>query len=144
MATTEQIEAMLKKFEKATPKAFFKCEDGGQLGMTAVLRLLGESDTPLTAGAISDALEVSTARVAVLLRKMKDKGLITKDSSVMDARVTLVELTEQGRSIAQANKRYAYAQVGRVIDEIGEERLDEYIEVSMKIRDIFQDAAPLY
>ena len=96
MATIVQIESILKKFEKATPKDFFQCVDGAQLGMTAVLRLLNETDMPQTAGAISDALEVSTARVAVLLRKMKNKGLITKDNSVMDARVTLVELTEQG------------------------------------------------
>lgn len=142
MATTQQIEAMLKKFENATPKDFFKCVDGAQLGMTAVLRLLNESDASLTAGAISDALEVSTARVAVLLRKMVDKGLVTKESSRTDARVTLVELTPQGKAIAQAHKQYAYEKIGRVIDEIGEEQLDAYIEVSAKIQEIFQCSHP--
>lgn len=142
MATKEQIESMLRKFESATPKDFFKCVDGAQLGMTAVLRLLNETGSPQSAGAISDALEVSTARVAVLLRKMVDKGLVTKKSSSEDARVTLVELTEQGRAIAQANKQYAYDKVGRVIDEVGEERLDEYIAISTKIRDIFKDSQP--
>ncbi len=144
LATNEQIESVLRKFEKATPKDFFKCVDGAQLGMTAVLRLLNESDAPQTAGAISDALEVSTARVAVLLRKMVSKGLVTKDSSVMDARVTLVELTPQGKAIAQAHKQYAYEKVGRVIDEIGEEQLDAYIEISAKIQEIFKcDHSPL-
>lgn len=143
MATIVQIESILKKFEKATPKDFFQCVDGAQLGMTAVLRLLNETDMPQTAGAISDALEVSTARVAVLLRKMKNKGLITKDNSVMDARVTLVELTEQGRKIAQANKQYAYEKIGQLIDEIGEERLEEYIEISTKIQAIFSPPSPI-
>ena len=75
MATTEQIEMMLRKVNKARPSEFFKHSDETQAGIGAVLRLLDSSQSA-TAGQIGDALNISTARVAVLIRKMVEKGLV--------------------------------------------------------------------
>ena len=96
MATEAQIETVLKRVEKARPAHFFKCMDEVQVGIGAVLRLLYKSEETVTAGKISDVLEVSTARVAVLIKKMVSKGLITKEQGVKDARVTIVRLTDFG------------------------------------------------
>lgn len=134
MATKEQIEMVLEKFQKAHPVNFYKMVNETQVGMGAVLRLLYESNGMVTAGKISDVLNISTARVAVLLKKMVAKGLISKEQSAKDARLTVVKLTALGEETVSKIHDEIYAQMGRIIDAIGEERLLEFIEISNEIR----------
>ena len=70
MATQEQIETLLEQLEKAPPSAHFQRIDKNAAGIQAILKYLSETDEQVTAGDISDHLNVSTARVAVLLKKM--------------------------------------------------------------------------
>ena len=104
MATQEQIKKIHSEMEKAQPVDFFKRINEIQAGIGAVLRVLYEYDGTVTAGQISEILEVSTARVAVLLKKMDSKGLITKKHSTDDARVTIVSITEHGKDIINIAK----------------------------------------
>lgn len=134
MATREQIEMVLDKMEKANPVEFFKKVDETQAGVAAVLRLLYESSGVVTAGKISELLNVSTARVAVLLKKMVNKGLITKEQDAADGRVTIVKLTELGNTIVCEMREDMYAQVGHIIDVVGEERVMEFISIAEEIR----------
>ena len=100
MATKSQIEMVLRELKKIHPPhpvGLLQRIDETQEGVGAVLCLLHESDETVTAGRVSEVLGVSTARVAVLLKKMAAKRLITKGHDPADARVTVVSLTEQGR-----------------------------------------------
>ena len=133
MATDKQISNILRQMVSAHPAEFFKHMDDTRAGIGAVLRLLYTVDTPVTAGMISEQLGVSTARVAVLLKKMDAKGLITKEKDPIDARVTIVKLTDFGRETIERMWEEVKSQVGKVIDEIGEDRLLEYIEISKEI-----------
>lgn len=135
MATVAQIEMVLKRVEQARPAHFFKCMDEVQVGIGAVLRLLYDSDEAVTAGKISEELEVSTARVAVLIRKMVSKGLITKEQDTRDARVTIVRLTDFGRQAFEETRDDIYRKTGMVIDTVGEDRLIEFISVAEEIKD---------
>jgi len=136
MATDKQISNMLKQMMAAHPVEFYKHMDDTRAGIGAVLRLLYMTDAPITAGTISDRLDISTARVAVLLKKMDVKGFITKEKDPIDARVTIVNLTDFGRKTIESMWEEVKSQMGKVIDEIGEERLLEYIEISKEIRRI--------
>lgn len=134
MASEAQIEMLLKKLERAHPIEFFKRVDETQAGIGAVLRLLYESNEKVTAGRISDVLGISTARVAVLIKKMVSKGLVTKERGVIDARVTIVKLTEFGTKTIRDMKDDLYQQMALVIDVVGEERLMEFIAISDEIQ----------
>lgn len=136
MATDEQISNILRQMMCAHPAKFYKHMDDTRAGIGAVLRLLYKAQTPVTAGTISDKLEISTARVAVLLKKMEAKGLITKEKDPIDARVTIVKLTDFGKQTIENMWQDIRSQMGQVIDEIGEDRLLEYIEISKEIRRI--------
>ena len=129
MATDQQISNLLQQMAAAHP-------GDTRAGIGAVLKLLYTADTSITAGMISDRLDISTARVAVLLKKMVAKGLITKEKDPIDARVTIVKLTEYGRETIEHMWADVKAQMGKVIDEIGEDRLLEYIEINKEIRRI--------
>ena len=113
--------------------------DETQEGVGAVLCLLHESDETVTAGRVSEVLGVSTARVAVLLKKMAAKGLITKGHDPADARVTVVSLTEQGRESIREIEGELYRQTGLVIDRVGEERVLEFIAIAQEIQSALQN-----
>ena len=100
MATTAQIERMLAELEGIHPVAFFRRMDETQAGIGAVLRLLHTSEEEITAGKISEVLNISTARVAVLIRKMA--------ANIPKARQDYNELkTVYDAELAQINERTA-------------------------------------
>lgn len=136
MANRETVEMILKKMEGSNPVDFFKSVNELQMGIGAVLQILQKSQGVVTAGQISEEMGVSTARVAVLLKKMAAKGLITKEKGVMDGRVTIVRLTETGENIASKMRHEMWVQVEKIIDSIGEEKVLEFIEISNEIRNI--------
>lgn len=137
MATQEQIQYVMTKFEEAhAPKCFKKINET-QAGIGAVLRMLYESGESVSAGMISECLNISTARVAVLLKKMEAKGLITKEHSSEDARVTLVRLTDDGEALICEMREELYAKISEIIDKIGEKRLVEFFETFGEIGEIF-------
>ena len=136
MATQEQIRRIFQKMRESHPKEFFHHMDETQAGIGAVLRLLYVENKPVTAGKISDTLGISTARVAVLLRKMESKGLIIKEKNPLDARVTIVRLTDMGTEMIKDAWEEIQKQMGEIIDTVGEERLLEYIEINNEIRKI--------
>lgn len=142
MATKSQIEMVLREFKKIHPPhpvSLLQRIDETQEGVGAVLCLLHESDETVTAGRVSEVLGVSTARVAVLLKKMAAKGLITKGHDPADARVTVVSLTEQGRESIREIEGELYRQTGLVIDRVGEERVLEFIAIAQEIQSALQN-----
>lgn len=132
MATSEEIGLILKSIKQNAPFQFFKRIDQTSAGISAVLNYLYENG-PVTAGDISDNLNVSTARVAVLLKKMVSKELIEKSSDKKDARVTVVRLSDYGREMIENIRDDMCDQIGKVIDSVGMMRLLEFIEISAEI-----------
>lgn len=134
MAAEQQIEYILKQLQKSHPDGFFRMLDKGSAGADAVLRCLHEAGGALTAGNLSEFLHVSTARVAVLIRKLTGQGLVTRESAPNDARIAIIRITPAGvgRIIRMKNRLYAY--VGEVIDKVGMERIMEFLSISEEIR----------
>lgn len=138
MATQEEIELLLNKLKKSPPSDGFKDIDKSAAGVCAVLRYLYETDETVTAGKISEKMGISTARVAVILKKMVAKGLIEKENDASDGRVVVVRLTEYGRERAKKIKENIYKQVAVMIDTIGMERMLEFAEISKEIHSLMQ------
>ncbi|MGM9664316.1 MAG: MarR family winged helix-turn-helix transcriptional regulator [Eubacteriales bacterium] len=134
MATEEQIAFVLEHMEKVKPREFFPALNESNAGLGAVLRYLHETGGDVTAGNISDFMHVSTARVAVLLKKMMLQGLITKESAANDARITIVRLTPAGEERIGKMHDHMRTQVGKVIDKLGMERVAELMETLEEIR----------
>lgn len=138
MATKAQVERIFENMKKVFPEDFLNCISESQSGMMAVLRLLDESAGESTAGQISRVLNVSTARVAVLLKKMVAKGLITKEKDAKDGRITRVKLTDFGILTVTKVKAELYRRMEAVIDAVGEERLLSFLEISSEIKTVME------
>ncbi len=135
MATKEQIEYIVRELPKAHPANFFKIFNDSNTGIGFAIKLLyAAEDNRLSAGAISEAMGVSTARVAVLLKKMEGKGLITRESDRTDARVTVVCLSETGKTVATQMQENMLGHISYVIDKVGMEKLKQFIALSVEVK----------
>lgn len=142
MATKEQIEFVFESLMKMKDEEFFKDINVTRAGVGAVIKILNNSDRSVSAGAISKSMGVSTARVAVLLRKMQAKGLIVKENDCSDARKTLVSLSETGRATAKRMKEEVYAHIDTVIEKVGIEKLTTFLALSEEIRKVLYETLP--
>lgn len=135
MATKEQIDYIISELPKAYPDNFFKVFNDANTGIGFAIKLLySAEDNRLSAGAISESMGVSTARVAVLLKKMESKGLITRESDRTDARVTVVCLSEAGKNVAEQMQQNMLRHISYVIDKVGMEKLKQFIELSVEVK----------
>ena len=136
MITQERLEEIARELPKVQPTNFLKIVNDSNAGIGYALKLLLSEDShQLSAGQLSEAMGVSTARVAVLLKKMENKGLIEKKEDEADARVTLVKLSEEGQRVAALMKENMLRHVANVIDKVGEEKFLQFIALSNEIKD---------
>lgn len=142
MATNEQIEILLEKFKKAPPSECFQNSDMNTAGIRAILKLLNETDERITAGKIREYMKVSTARVAVLLKKMVAKGLIERENDLTDGRIVVVKLSADGKQLADRLKEDLYIHIGDMIDKVGMERMLEFAAISNEIHAVMRTSRP--
>ena len=88
MASPEQIDQILDLLKKYAPEKRYREFNRTTMGAGAVLLYLSNADASVSAGQIGRFLNVSSARVAVLLKKMEGKGMITTGHPLSDARIT--------------------------------------------------------
>ncbi len=76
------------------------------LGRSAHRALMILSDHgDLSQTALAERLEISTAAVAVLLKKMETEGYILRSANASDSRTNSVELTEHGQAIVKQSRK---------------------------------------
>lgn len=138
MATQKQVEALLAVMHKAPPSEKYQKMDRSSMGIRAILKYLSRENQRATAGEISKTLGVSTARVAVLLKKMVAKGLLEKQSDPADGRLVVVSLSQHGKDAAEQFQREIYTLIGSLIDEIGLERMLEFAAISNEIHEVIK------
>lgn len=140
MITQERLEEIARDLPKVQPTNFLKLVNDSNAGIGLALKLLAsERDKQLSAGRLSEAMGISTARVAVLLKKMEQKGLIVKAADETDARVTLVKLSDEGVRLTNEMHENMLRRLANVIDQVGEETFLRFVELSNVIKEAMNE-----
>ncbi len=105
-------------------------------GEIGVLSYLAFDNDKVSAGELSDKLNVTTARIASILNSLEDKGYIKRKEDITDKRKTLVMITKEGISLALSTKKEVINKIIKVIDEVGYNEIKEYTKIALKIRNI--------
>ena len=134
MATAEEIERVLALLRASAPGERYREVGSTAMGIGAVLLFLHRAEEPVSAGQISHFMNVSTARVAVLLKKMEGKGLICTGRSAADGRVTTVRISRQGEDVFLRMERELHNKIAYLIERVGMERLVEFARISDEIQ----------
>lgn len=136
MVTREQTLDVLNKIRKNKPAKFFNKIDETYAGMNFILIYLSEHND-VYASTVADKMQISRARVAVLIQKLVNKGLIKKSLSSTDARVEVIKLTKKGQKEIKIFKEKIISKITKIIEEIGLEEIYKFIDTSAKIKNIF-------
>lgn len=139
MAEKEQIFSIIKKIKENRPaKAINKVFDI-ESGMRFVLMYLIETRQEVYASTISDKMNISRARVGILLKKMEAKGYITKVNSNKDARIDVLCITPKGLSRCNELKHDMEMLIAKLIDGIGYDEFNHFMDTAFKLKDILKE-----
>lgn len=139
MATEAETLEYLNQLKLCWPRSFFGKLDKSQMGLGFVLSYLAEAKETVFAGDLAREMNVSTARIAALLRKMEKNGLLIRKGSPDDARKTIVEITPEGIAQALELKHLILEKIEILIDRIGKEDMQTFIELSFKIKEALEE-----
>lgn len=134
MANREYVLNVMQRLHAKPPDDVLRKFSDDNAGIGCVLKYLYDEECPVSAGEISRFMRVSTARVSVLLKKLREKDFIICENSSEDARRLIISLSEKGKAEYLARQERMIEIFSRIIDSIGEERMEEFIMISTEIK----------
>lgn len=138
MSTREDAQKLLIELYLSIPRSFYSKLESTQRGFGFVLDYLKHADGDVIAGDFAKKLNVSTARIAALLKRMEQSGFITRHTSAKDARQTVVKITPAGIAFVDELKEQALSKIEFLLEQVGKEDLETYIKISHKIREAME------
>ena len=139
MVAREQALEFLNKLRTNKPTTLFNKIDETAVGMKFLLAYLSENNGEVYASTVAEKMNISRARVAVLIQKLMNKGLISKTISKTDRRIEVLNITDAG--LKEANKfiEQILSALTIVIEKIGLDELYKFVETSAKIKNILKE-----
>ena len=109
------------------------------MGEMFILRYAKERSCKVIPSDISNALGVSSARVANALNSLEEKGFITRTIDSEDRRKIIVEVTPKGVDYAEEQMKRSKARLEELLVRLGEEDSEELVRLTGKLADILLD-----
>ena len=139
MDISEDAKEYLDRLHSCIPRLFYSEIDATRRGFGFVLGYLEQADKEVCAGDLSKELNVSTARIAALLKKMEQNKLITRSPSPEDARRTVVGITPAGIAAINEMRSQALRKIELLLTKVSREDLETYIRISQQIKDVINE-----
>lgn len=98
-------------------------------GEYGVLWQLLKSDTPMTAGDLTESIQVVPGRMTDILNSLEKKKLIVRTKDSQDRRVVNVELTEAGRMEASNRRNAIHERYSGLFEKMTVEETRELIRL---------------
>lgn len=105
-------------------------------GESFTLHYLLERKSEVLPSEISSALNTSTARIAVLLGQLEQKGLISREVCKSDRRKVEVSLTAAGRKRAKKERDEMHSYLEKVFQEMGEKDTEDFLRTAGRFFEI--------
>lgn len=81
-------------------------------------------------------MNVSSARIAALLKHLEGKGLVHRLADPSDERRVIVQLTEAGGLFIKSRRLDALSRIAGVLEALGEDDAREYVRLQQRILDL--------
>lgn len=134
--TAQQIFEQLKSNASISLNEALNDFNKGEIG---VLSYLAFDKDEVTAGELSEKLNVSTARIASVLNSLETKNFIKREESLTDKRKTLVKITPEGESLAYKTKEQIINKIVIIIQKLGYNKMLEYVKIASEIKQILKN-----
>lgn len=136
MASKMEVFEVMGKLQQCNPLEFFRTIDEVNSGMGYIMLKLYNAKDEVYAINLSKDMQISRARVTMLLRKLISRGFIVKQQSKIDARKEIITITNKGRDEVGAIKKKMLNDISKLIDKMGIEKVNQFLELSKEIKNI--------
>lgn len=79
------------------------------------------------------AMGISSARVAAIIKKLEQRGFVTRTGDKVDRRKTLVALTEKGQKVAEETESKIIYTLDQMFEVLGEEDSENFVRIIDKL-----------
>jgi DNA-binding MarR family transcriptional regulator len=98
-----------------------------------VLNYIAEHEGNVIPSDISNAMGITSARIAAALNSLEGKGLITRRIDLEDRRRILIDLTEAGRDQVKEHHEKIVKTATNMLRYLGEDDAKDYIRIMKKL-----------
>lgn len=109
-------------------------------GEGVLLGYLARHDHEATPAELSEALGVSTARIAVLLNKMERKQLVERQKHPDNHKNTIVRLLPEGKKLKEEQEEAFNHNVVKFFETLGEEKAALFVTLQKEMVDFMQNS----
>lgn len=138
MASKLEVFKVMGKLQECSPVDFFRSIEEINSGMGYIMLRLYNAKDEVYAIDLSEDMQISRARVTMLLRKLISRGFAVKQRSKFDARKEIISITNKGRDEVAKIKQRVFDSVAKLIDELGMDKVDKFLEISKQIKNILR------
>lgn len=139
MSTREDAQVFIEKLYSCIPRFFYSEIEAMQRGVGFTLSYLEQASGEVNAGDLAKKLNVSTARIAALLKRMEQNGLIKRRASLEDARRIVVEITPAGIALVDEMREQTLQKIELLLDQVSREDLETYLRISHQIKTVMNE-----
>ncbi|MCM1024361.1 MAG: winged helix DNA-binding protein [Prevotella sp.] len=93
----------------------------------------------MTVSAIAAELDVTPPAVSRSLKSLESRGLVSRETNLINRRNTMVRLTESGRDFLDRSRRQMDNVMRYVNEKMGEERKNRLYELLAEMTEIIED-----
>ena len=136
MIENKHTELFAEQIVNEKPFEWLQDMDQTNSGMLYILFQLDKSKKALSAGELAKKLKVSTARIAVLLKKLEKYNWVKRITSTKDARITLVNLTEKGKKYYREQKDKLSNKLAKIIEKVGVQKFEKFMQIANEINKV--------
>ena len=105
-------------------------------GEMFILSYIARKNAAVLPSELSAMMNCSSARVAMTLRSMEQKGYIRRDLDKFDRRKILVTMTKKGRELENKTTSEMRSVMETIVGELGEDDTREFIRIVGRINGI--------
>ncbi len=116
------VDEYVEKFMKYRPNRLLNDSVQGQ---TYVVCYLSDGDKTVTE--LANLINVSTARMAVIVNSLEKQGKVERLKDPTDKRITKVHLTSKGNETIDCVRDFLREKVEKAINVLGEEEFDRFV-----------------
>lgn len=103
-----------------------------------LLNIIMDGKEDITVSEIAAELGVTPPAVSRSLKSLESRGLIKRETNLINRRNTMVRLTEAGREFLEASRRQMDAVMEHVSEKMGEERKIQLYELLKEMTEIIE------
>lgn len=102
-------------------------------GEMGTLLFLVKGHDHQSAGEIASRIDLTSGRMASLLKSLERKGLVTKKKDENDKRKTIVSSTKEGQATVYEHTKLVFNHINKLLRFLGEEDAKHFVRINTKL-----------